>query len=182
MPITVVASAALFALLGLTFCIVPVVAYRRGDAAERAAEQEVARQGFPVRVLADHRVQFKESGPETLFPFGIAAVLFVLAGLDLAGVGPARVVSWIVAGTLLVGGGFITAGQLFATRYTEAAFKRSKDPAVRSIDAQAIIEAAAKEFPSWLRPLQVVRFVLTTVGSVLVILLLMTSTASAHFR
>ncbi|NEA36605.1 hypothetical protein [Streptomyces sp. SID13031] len=182
MPVTVIVTAVLLSVLGLTFCLIPLVAYRHGDAAERAAEHEVARQGFPSEVLAQHRVQFKESGLETLFPFGIAAVLFIVAGLDLAGVGPARVASWVVAGILLVVGGFITAGQLFATRYIEAAFKRSKDPAVRNIDARAIIEVAGKVFPSWLRPVQIVRFVLTTVGSAVVIVLLMTTAASVHFR
>ncbi|MEU4191665.1 hypothetical protein AB0E69_07200 [Kribbella sp. NPDC026611] len=181
MPVAVVVSVVVLVLLGLTFCVVPVAALRYGEAAERAAEREVLKAGLESDVLVEHRVRFKESASEALLPFGIAAVLFVLAGLDLAGVGPARIASWVFAGLLFFAGGFITAGQILAARFTQAAFRRSSDPAVRNLDAQAIVDAAGGEFPGWLRPVQYVRFALTTVGSALVIVLLATPAAGAHF-
>ncbi|MFF5975175.1 hypothetical protein ACFY7C_27080 [Streptomyces sp. NPDC012769] len=35
--------------------------------------------------------------------------------------------------------GVITAGQVFATAYTRAAFARSADPALRTVDASALV-------------------------------------------
>ncbi|WP_134128914.1 hypothetical protein [Kribbella pratensis] len=169
-------------LLGLTFCVIPVVAHRFGEAAERAAETEAIAQGARGGVLAEHRVRFKESAAEMAIPFGIAAVLFALAACDAAGVGAARVLTWIVAAVLLVIGGFVTSGQLRAAQWTAAAFRRSSDPVVRGLDTEAIVSAAAREFPAWLRPLQVVRFLLTTVGLLVVIVALITPSAAAHFR
>ncbi|MFC9689100.1 hypothetical protein ACFTSF_11210 [Kribbella sp. NPDC056951] len=182
MPVGLWIVAGVLVLLGLTFCVIPVAAYRYGDAAQRAAEADVRRQGAAVELLEQHRVQFSESGREMLFPFGIAAVLFVLAALDLAGIGVARVLTWILAGLLLTGGGFVTGAQLLADRYVAAAFRRSSDPAARGLDASAVVRAAGNEFPSWLRPLQFVRFVLATAGSIVVIVLLATSAVAAHFR
>ncbi|WP_455353817.1 hypothetical protein [Streptomyces sp. SYSU K217416] len=54
--------------------------------------------------------------------------------------------------------GFITAGQVFAVQYTEAAFKRSEDPRFRALDAKALTAAANSGFPTWLRPLVLTRF------------------------
>jgi hypothetical protein len=175
-------AVAVLVLLGMTFCVVPVVAYRFGDAAERAAEAAVEAQGVSARVLAEHRVQFKESGVEMLLPFGIAVVLFAVAALDVAGGGVARVLTWIVAGVLLVVGGFVTSGQLMAVRWIQTAFRRSSDPMVRRLDAESVVAAAAREFPVWLRPLQFARFLLTTVGLLVVIVVLATPGAAAHFR
>ncbi|MEU4606633.1 hypothetical protein AB0F43_26875 [Kribbella sp. NPDC023972] len=175
-------AVAVLVLLGMTFCVIPVVAYRFGDAAERAAEAAVEAQGASARVLAEHRIQFKESAAEMLLPFGIAVVLFAVAALDLAGIGAARVLTWIVAGLLLVVGGFVTSGQLMAVRWTRTAFRRSSDPVVRRLDAESVVAAAAREFPAWLRPLQIARFLLTTIGLLVVIVALATPSAGAHFR
>ncbi|MFF5204887.1 hypothetical protein [Streptosporangium sp. NPDC000396] len=53
---------------------------------------------------------------------------------------------------------------------------------MRKIDARAVIAAASSGFPSWLRPLVLVRFPLATLGSILVIILLMTPAAGAYFH
>jgi hypothetical protein len=159
------ATAAAFLLLGLA-------AYRYGAAGQRAAEAEVARQGFPVELLARHRVRLEESVPELLLPLGIAGVLATLATLNLAAstIGPPA--TRILQPILLVGGGVITAGQVFTVRFVEAAFRKSQDPAARAVDVRAVIDAGAAAFPRWLRPLVVTRFVLVTLGSAIVLLLL----------
>ena len=169
-------------LLAATFLIIPIVAYLYGDNAQRAAEAEVVEQGFPVRVLAQHRIRFAESGVETLFPFAIAGCLATLASLNLAGSEVGRIVSWIFQPIVLVGGGFITAGQVFSVQYIESAFKKSGDTTLQSINVRAFVDAASGAFPAWLRYLVATRFVLATVGSLLVIILLAVPSANAYFR
>lgn len=87
-----------------------------------------------------------------------------------------------IRGVLFIVGGFVTSGQLMAARWTRTAFRRSSDPVVRRLDAEAIVAAAAHEYPEWLRPLRFARFLLTTVGLLLVIVVLATPAAAAHFR
>ena len=64
------------------------------------------------------------------------------------------------------------AGQVFAVRFVEAAFRKSRDPAARAVDVRSVIDAGAAAFPRWLRPMVVTRFVLVTLGSAIVLLLL----------
>jgi hypothetical protein len=78
---------------------------------------------------------------------------------------------------LLVVGGFVTAGQVFADRYVAAVLRRSEQ--TRGIDARAVVSAARSRFPSWLRALLVARFALATAGSVVVIVALAVSPAAA---
>ncbi|WP_283135832.1 hypothetical protein [Rhizohabitans arisaemae] len=181
MPTSVLIASTLWFLLAATFLIIPVIAYRYGDAAQRAAEAELARQRFPAEILAKHGVKFRESALETLFPFGIAVCVTVLASLNLAGNEVGRIGSWILGPILLIGGGFITAGQVFAARAVESAFGKSGDPTLRDVDVRAMVGAAAAEFPAVLRPLIIARFLLTTLGSLLVVVLLVTPAASAYF-
>ncbi|MEV4219139.1 hypothetical protein [Nonomuraea sp. NPDC049725] len=179
MPVSVALAATLQLLLAATFVVIPVAVWRTGGRAQRAAEAEVARQGHAPDVLARHGIRFEERAPELALALGIAVVVTALAGLNLAGTG--RVLSWVLEPVIFLAVGFVTASQVFAVRYTEAAFARSADPAVREIDARAVIAAASGGFPSWLRPLVLVRFGLATLGSVLVIILLSTSSADAYF-
>ncbi|MFD0362468.1 hypothetical protein ACFQZZ_13560 [Nocardia sp. GCM10030253] len=180
MPMAVVASTLQF-FLAATFFVIPVIAYRYGDGAQQAAEAEMIRQGSSAAVLAAHRIRFAESGRETILPFGIGVALAVLGSLTLAGIEAGRIASWILELIVLVVVGFITAGQIFAARYTEAAFRKSSDVAVRALDGRAVVEAAAREFPAALRPLGIIRFALATLGSILVIVLLTTPAAGAYF-
>ncbi|MEU6714458.1 hypothetical protein ABZ897_23570 [Nonomuraea sp. NPDC046802] len=182
MPGSVVTAVTLQLLLAATFYVIPVVAYVYGGRAQRAAEKEVVRQGFPADVLARHRIKMEESGRDMLFPFAIAVLFTVLGALNLGGSGAGRVLSWIFEVVLLVGGGFITASQVFVARYVEAAFRKSSDPSVRGLDGRAVVQAAQRELPSWSRALILFRFGLVTLGSILVIVALATPDASGHFR
>jgi hypothetical protein len=82
-------------LLAATFLIIAFVAYRCGANAQRAAEAEVVKQGFPARILAQHSVRFEESGVEAVLPVAIGLCLATLASLNLAGSELGRILSWI---------------------------------------------------------------------------------------
>ncbi|SDJ46131.1 hypothetical protein [Nonomuraea jiangxiensis] len=182
MPLPVALAAALQLLLAATFLVLPLLAQIFGGAAQRAAEAEMARQGLPGGVLAQHGINFREKPWELALALAIAAALTALGWLNLTGEGLGRTLSWIAEPVVLVAVGSVTASQVFARRYTEAAFRRSADPRVRDIDVRALLGAAVGAFPSWLRPAVVLRFWLATLGSVLVIVLLLTPAAGAHFR
>lgn len=154
----------------LTFVIIGVTAYLRGAAAQRAAEAEVVRQGFAREVLTRHRVRIEENFAELMLPLGIAAVLAVLATLNLMDAG--RTMTWILQPILLVVAGFITANQVFVQQVLAAAFRKSDDADARKVDTRAVLDAAFAVFPGWLRSVVVTRFVLVTLGSVVVLVLL----------
>ncbi|MBE1876587.1 hypothetical protein [Myceligenerans pegani] len=156
----------------VTFLVIGLAAYRHGTMAQRAAEAEVTRQGLPPEVLMRHGVRVEESRTELMLPLGIAALLAVLATVNLTAPDVGRTSTWIVQPTLLLAGGFITASQVFTARFVAAAFRRSEDPKARAIDAKAVIGAASRAFPWWMRPLIVIRFALVTIGSAAVLLLL----------
>jgi hypothetical protein len=180
-PVPVAVAGALWLALAVTFVVIPIIANRYGQAAQRAAEAEVARQGVDTAVLVRHKVQFTESAKQMLFPFAIAACLAALAAITLAGLGQARILSWIAAPIVLLAVGFVSTAQVFAGRYVEAAFRRSDDAAVHHLDARAVIGAARGAFPAPLRPLQILRLALATLGSVAIVVLLATPEAGAYF-
>ena len=161
--------------LAVTFLLAVTAVYRDGGAAQRALEAEAARQGIPGNLLADQGVRLEESVLELMLPVGIAAILLLLGVLNLAGTDLGRLLTWIGQPILLVGGGLITAGQVFADRYVAARFSRADDGRLRDADVQMMLAAARRALPVWLRPVVVARFVLTTAGSVAVLLLLATS-------
>ncbi|GAA3139729.1 hypothetical protein GCM10010466_33530 [Planomonospora alba] len=181
MPVPVAIAVTLQFLLAAAFLIIPITVWITGGAAQHAAETEVVRQGHPAAVLVRHGIRFKEERWEFALALGIAAVMATLAWLNLTAHRSGRILSWIIEPVVLLAAGTVTAGQVFAARYTQAAFARSDDPAVRDIDTHAVIAAASTEFPSWLRPLVLTRFALTTLGSLLVIILLATPEAGTHF-
>ena len=162
-------------LTAATFLIMPFLAYRYGDEAQRAAEKDAAAQGFRPELLEEHGVRFRERGAELLLPLGIALVLVVLAVLNLAGSDIGRIATFVFQPLLLIGGGFVTAGQVFAVRFVEAGFRKSGEPELQRIEVRSVADAAVRAFPLWFRPLVVTRFVLATAGSALVILLLATA-------
>jgi hypothetical protein len=155
-----------------TFLLIGLAASRYGAAGQRAAEAEVVRQGFPVALLARHRVRLEERGAELLLPVGIAGLLATLATLNLAASAVGPPATRILQPILLLAGGVVTAGQVFAVRFVAAAFRTSPDPDARAVDVRAVVDAGAAAFPRWLRPLVVTRFVLVTLGSAIVLLLL----------
>lgn len=107
-----------------------------------------------------------------ILPLGIAVVLTIIGRLNLAGAEIGRTLTWIIEPLLLVIVGFVTAGQVFPTWYIQRAWKHAEDTRLHHIRVEAFVQAAAQAFPAWLRPLQVVRFGLATVGSVVVMVLL----------
>ena len=158
--------------LGVTFLVIGVTARHYGDQAQQASEQAVIDQGVAQETdfLLKHKVKFSESTAEMLLPLAIG-VLLLVGILNLPGSGLSRTLSWVLEPLVLVIVGFVTSGQVFVSRYLKRAFKNSQDAQLRQIDVDALVKRAATAFPAWLHPLQVVRFVLATVGSVAVLVL-----------
>lgn len=152
-----------------TFVVMPVVVYRYGAAAQRAADADAVRQGPPAGSLAKHGIRKEESKAELMLPLAIALVLAVLASLNLAGAG--RTLTWVLQPLMLLAGGFVTAGQVFVVRYLEIDLRKSGDPGLRGVDVRSFVSAAQAGFPGWVRPVIVARFVLATAGSALIICL-----------
>jgi hypothetical protein len=162
-------------LIAISFAAMATIAYRHGNAAQRAADAEAARQGLPNGTLARHQIRIEESKAEMALPLAIAAAFAVLSGLNATAAPAGRTLTWIMQPLILIAGGFVTAGQVFVVRHVQAVARRSDDPALRKADIRAIITSAQAAFPSWVRPLIVLRFFLVTVGSlVILVLLLMT--------
>ncbi|MFD1939686.1 hypothetical protein ACFSKW_50345 [Nonomuraea mangrovi] len=102
----------------------------------------------------------------------VAVILTLLASLNLAGNGADQIASWIFQSLLLVDGGLIIDDQVFTVRYVETAFTKSADAELRGLDVSALVRAARAAFSGWFHPGVNTRLILTTVGSLLVILLL----------
>lgn len=182
MPSPILIAAVLQLLLATTFVALPVAVACRGAAAQQAAEAEVARQHGPTGTLAAHRIGFAEKPWEFCLAIGIAATLTTLAVLNLAGDETGRVLSWAIEPLILVIVGFVCASQALAARHTRTAFARSADPAVRALDADAVLRAAISILPPWVQPMVLLRFGLVTLGSPVVIVLLTLPSAGDYFR
>jgi hypothetical protein len=182
MPVSVALAVMLQLSLATTFVVMPVAVYLHGRAAQRAAEAEVVRQGAPAGVLAEYRIRLDEKAGGFVLALAIAVCLTALAGLNLAGNPNGQIMTWIAEPLVLVAVGFVCAAQVFAVRYTQAAFNKSDDSRVRSIDARAVMNAAMGAMPWWVRPVILVRFGLATLGSLLVIGCLVTPSANAYFH
>ncbi|TMR21338.1 hypothetical protein ETD86_15680 [Nonomuraea turkmeniaca] len=180
-PIAVLSASLLQLLLAGTFFVIPVVGRRLGPAAQRAAEAEVARQGIPGAVLARHRIDFGASQASVVLAMSIGVCLVALALLNLSGSGTGRILSWIFQAVVFVLGCVIMPGEVFTTRYLQAAARKSDDPSLRGLDVEAFVEAAVKAYPSWFRGVIAARLVLATAGSLLVIGLLAMPAVSGYF-
>jgi hypothetical protein len=98
-----------------------------------------------------------------------------LGFLNLSGKRIGWVVSLVYEPLLLIIGGLIIGGQIFATQLLERAFKNSGDATLVHLDAKAIAVAVTKARPAWFYPYTTyARFALATLGSLLVIVLLLT--------
>jgi hypothetical protein len=181
-PGSVTLAAVLQLLLAATFLIMPTLAYRYGADAQAAAEAEVARQGFPSEVLARNNVNFGEGAAGLALAVAIALGLVALAALNLAGNPAGRIGSWILQPLLLVAGGLVESRQVFAARFLASTFKNSGDATLAAINVKAFVDAAAGAYPAWFPYVVNARFVLTTLGSLLVIILLAVPSANAYFR
>jgi hypothetical protein len=61
---------------------------------------------------------------------------------------------------------------IFTAQFLESAFKNSGNATLENINMQAVVDAAAQAFPTWLPYLLDAKFALATLGSLLVIILL----------
>ncbi|MEV0317064.1 hypothetical protein ACIBKX_31460 [Streptomyces sp. NPDC050658] len=105
----------------------------------------------------------------------------VLAALGLSGSGTGRLLSWIVQSVVFVLGCLIMPSEVFLVRGIRSAFGKADDPALRSIDVAAFVDAAVRTQPAWTRPVIAVRFGLATVGSLLIVVLLAVPSANSYF-
>jgi hypothetical protein len=181
-PGSVTLAAVLQLLLATTFLIMPTLAYLYGARAQAAAEAEAVRQGFPAGVLARNNVNFGEGAVGLLLAVAIALGLVVLAVLNLAGNPAGRIGSWIVQPLLLIAGGLILSRQVFTARFLATAFRNSTDATLAGINVQAFVDAATGAYPAWFPYVVNARFVLATLGSLLIIILLAVPSANAYFR
>lgn len=159
-------------LLAATFVVIPVVGAATGPRAQRAAEAEVARQGHAVAVLAEHKVDFGAGRASVVLAIAIGVLFAVVAALNLAGVPLGETLTWIVQPIMLLLGLTIMPGEVFTTRFLASAFGKAEDPAIRSIDVKAFVDAARSAYPAWAPAVIAARFGLATAGSILVIVLL----------
>jgi hypothetical protein len=140
------------------------------------------RQGFPPDVLARNKVHFDEGAVGLVLPVAIALGLGALAVLNLDGNETGRILSWIFQPILLVAGGLVSFRQAIAGRFLETAYRTSGDRTLAAIDVKAFVDAATDAFPGWFLTAVLARFVLVTVGSPLIIILLAMPSATAYFR
>ncbi|WP_433520638.1 hypothetical protein ACQPZ2_24780 [Nocardia pseudovaccinii] len=94
MPVAV-AMACLLQLGLAGLFVVMLGSYRSaGPRAQRAMDAEVVRRGVAPEVLAEYGVRLDEGRGALVAGYAIAAVLVVLAVLNLSGTGIGRVLSW----------------------------------------------------------------------------------------
>ncbi len=160
-------------LLAFTFILIPLAAQKYGQKAQAAAEAAVSKQGVDGKLLAKNSIKFSESKVEMLLPLGFAIIYIVISLLILTGSEFTKTTLWIIEPLTLIIVGIVTTNQVFALSFIKRIFQKSSNPELQTINVEAFIAAALKEFPVWLRPLQIVRFTLATGGSVLVLALIM---------
>ena len=177
-PRTVVAAAALQLLTVVPFVVGVVVVARYGAKAQAAAEAETERQGVPATVLREQGVDF--AGSESL-ALVLVLALVVLAALNLAGKRTGQILSWIFHPLLVALGLLIIPAQLFTVRFVEPLFKSANDPRLAQVDVRALVDAATAVMPGWLPGMTVAKLVLTTLGSLAVIVLLALAPSRRYF-
>jgi len=166
---TTIITVAQLILLALAFIIIPIVGQKYGERAQKAAEKSVADQGFDSGILLKSSVKMTESKLEMLLPFAFAVAYVIVAVISITGSHLNHMLLWIVEGFTLIVVGAVTAQQVFVASFLERAFKKAKDERLHEINVKQFITAAQAEFPSWLHGLQVMRFVLATAGSLVVL-------------
>jgi hypothetical protein len=160
-------AAVLQFLVAVAFVSIPIVRARHGNSAKVNAEAELTRQGVPVTVLQDNNLSFDASGHETAAPVSVAAVMVILAGLNLSGSHWGQVLTWIFQSIVLAGNVLILYSQLTAVKAVKAAFARNGDPMLDRIDVPALLRAAESGFPSWVPVLQNTRHTVVFAASAL---------------
>ena len=181
MPWTVVVASSIQLSIAVAFVIMTWLAWRYGWQAQAAAEEAVRAQGLDDDALARGHVRFSESAVDAVIPLTTALVLVVLAVGNVAGSNLARASTWALQPIVLLLGGLVTASQVFATRQVQAAFLKSGDQQLLKVDVERMMSAAVEAFPRWFRAVVLLRFVLVTIGSACVIVLLSLPMSSSHF-
>jgi hypothetical protein len=154
----------------------------QGDSRPGSVTLAAVLQGFPADVLARNNVNFGEGAVGLVLAVAIALGLVALAVLYLAGNPVGRIGSWIVQPLLLIAGILIMSGQVFTARFLASAFKSSGDATLAGINVKAFVDAATGAYPAWFPYVVTARFVLATLGSLLVSILLAVRSANAYFR
>ncbi|WP_280421665.1 hypothetical protein [Nocardia carnea] len=154
------------------FVSMPIVRHRYGTAAMVGAEAELARQGVRTTALRENGMRFDASGHEWWAPGGVATLLVLMAGLNLAGFDWMRPVNWVVMSLLLLGNSVIVYSNLTAVQSVQAAFRRKNDPELARIDVPTLLEVAESGFPSWIWTLQKARNTAVFTGAALGLFLL----------
>lgn len=147
------------------FVSMPIVRNRYGAHAMATAEAELARQGVRVTALRENGMRFDASGHEWWAPGGVAILLVVMAGLNIADAEWMRPVNWGVLTALLLANGVIVYSNLTAAKSVRAAFVRKNDPELSRIDVPALLAAAESGFPAWTWTLQRVRNTVVFAGA-----------------
>ncbi|WP_460544451.1 hypothetical protein [Glycomyces halotolerans] len=152
-----------------------------GAEAQEAFENELAAQGVGGNEMAAGAGGF-DSAANLIFPGILAVLLIVLGLLNAAGNRPGRILTWIFQPLILICGGFIFAGSVFAAQLMQWTFDNSGDEQLESLDAQALVDAAYSAYPAWSVIVDWAVILLATVGSLLVIILLAVPASNAYFR
>ncbi|MEU4571283.1 MULTISPECIES: hypothetical protein [Nonomuraea] len=154
-------------LVAAAFVSIPMVRHRYGATAMARAQAELQRQGVRTTVLHENGMRFDAGGHETAVPATVAAIMAVVAGLNLFGHAWAPTLTWIFQSLVLVGNCVILYSQLTAEKSVRAAFQRKGDPMLARIDVAALLKAAEDGFPAWTWTLQNVRHVVVFGASIL---------------
>jgi hypothetical protein len=181
-PGSVTFAVALQLLLAVAMLASAFTGYLYGADAQKAYEAELASQGIDVSDLPAGSTDFTGGGGSLVFPVLIVAILVVLALFNAAGNRVTRILTWVFQPLVLLCGGFIAAGQLFAAQLTQWAFDNSGDETLESLDASQLMDAAFNAYPGWSLIVDWAVVLLTTLGSLLVIILLAVPSANAYFR
>ncbi|RJL32161.1 hypothetical protein D5H75_17270 [Bailinhaonella thermotolerans] len=174
-----IAAVVVQALTVVPFLIGILVVLLYGGRAQSAAEREMRRQGLSATALTRNGVDF--GGSEGLAVL-IVLLLVAAALLVLAGKRAGRLLSWVLHPVLFVLGIVIVPVQLFTARFLASSFADAGDPELARVDVPALVAAAAQAMPAWLPAVNAAKLVLTTLGSLAVVVLLALPSARAHFR
>ncbi|WP_433261062.1 hypothetical protein ACQPWR_19045 [Micromonospora vinacea] len=138
-------------LVAAAFVSIPVVRHRFGPAAKAAAEAELRRQAVRPEVLQENNLRFDASGHETAAPVTVAVVMTAVAALNLAGAGPAQLLTWIFSSLVVLMNVVIVYSNRTAVKSVEAAFHRKGDPELARVQVAPFLRAAENAFPGWVR-------------------------------
>lgn len=181
-PRSVTLMVTLQLLIAVAFLSIPLVGYLYGTEVQAAAEAEVARQGLPATILAEHGIRLDESGAATVLPIAAALAIAAMGLINLTGHRVGRILSWVGQPLVLVGNVLIMVSQRSAAQALETVFEESGDATLQRIDAQALLDSLQAAYPAWVDYLVHVRNVVVILGSVLVIVLLTVPSVRGYFR